>query len=64
MATFYVPPAIGVRLIVAVARKGISELWLNPGSESVALGRAGRSAGPSSHHRLQHHGYRRAPLRF
>ncbi len=37
MATFYVPPAIGERLIEEVARKGIREVWLNPGAESDAL---------------------------
>jgi hypothetical protein len=33
MATFYVPPAVGVRVVEEVARKGIPELWLNPGSD-------------------------------
>jgi uncharacterized protein len=37
MATFYVPPEIGERVIEEVARKGISEVWLNPGAESDAL---------------------------
>ena len=37
MATFYVPPDIGEKVMVEVARKGISEVWLNPGSESDAL---------------------------
>ena len=37
MATFYVPPAIGERVIDEVARKGIAEVWLNPGAESDAL---------------------------
>jgi predicted CoA-binding protein len=37
MASFYVPPAVGERLIDEVARKGIPEVWLNPGSESEAL---------------------------
>jgi uncharacterized protein len=33
MATFYVPPHIGVRLIDEVAKKGIPEVWLNPGAD-------------------------------
>jgi len=33
MATFYVPPAVGVRVIDEVARKGIGEVWLNPGAD-------------------------------
>jgi predicted CoA-binding protein len=37
MATFYVPPEIGSRVIDEVAKKGIPEVWLNPGSESDAL---------------------------
>jgi len=37
MATFYVPPDIGERVIDEVAKKGIPEVWLNPGAESDAL---------------------------
>jgi predicted CoA-binding protein len=37
MATFYVPPNAGERVIADVARKGIGEVWLNPGAESDAL---------------------------
>jgi predicted CoA-binding protein len=37
MATFYVPPEIGELVIDDIARKGISEVWLNPGAESDAL---------------------------
>src|SRR5713101_8464197 len=37
MASFYVPPEIGERVMDEVARKGISEVWLNPGSESDRL---------------------------
>jgi predicted CoA-binding protein len=37
MATFYVPPEIGEQVIEDVARKGIPEVWLNPGAESDAL---------------------------
>jgi predicted CoA-binding protein len=37
MATFYVPPDIGLTVIDEVARKGIGEVWLNPGAESDAL---------------------------
>ena len=37
MASFYVPPAIGEQVIEEVARKGIPEVWLNPGAESDAL---------------------------
>jgi len=37
MASFYVPPDVGERVIEEVARKQIAEVWLNPGSESAAL---------------------------
>jgi uncharacterized protein len=37
MASFYLPPEIGLQVIDEVARKGIPEVWLNPGAESDAL---------------------------
>ena len=37
MATLYVPPDIGERVIEEIARKHIPEVWLNPGAESEAL---------------------------
>jgi len=37
MATIYVPPEIGERVIEEVARKNIPEVWLNPGAESQSL---------------------------
>ena len=37
MASFYLPPEIGLQVIDEVARKGIVEVWLNPGAESDAL---------------------------
>ena len=43
MATFYVPPEIGEKVMPEIARKGIPEVWLNPGSESANLIRLARS---------------------
>jgi len=43
MATLYVPPSIGERLMDELARKGISEVWVNPGAESDALMARARS---------------------
>jgi len=43
VATFYVPPDIGEKVIVEVAKKGIPEVWLNPGSESEELVALARS---------------------
>jgi predicted CoA-binding protein len=37
MASFYVPPDVGETVIADVVRKGITEVWLNPGAESDAL---------------------------
>ena len=35
--SLYVPPAVGVKLLPAIAAKQPKELWLNPGSESDEL---------------------------
>jgi uncharacterized protein len=37
MASFYVPPDVGERVIEEVARKRIPEVWLNPGADSDGL---------------------------
>ena len=37
LASFYVQPEIGEQVIEEVARKGIAEVWLNPGADSDAL---------------------------
>lgn len=37
MATVYVPPDIGVRLLPELERKEIGEIWINPGAEDDAL---------------------------
>ena len=48
MASFYVPPEIGERVIDEVARKQIPEVWLNPGAESDALDRPRPQPCPSN----------------
>jgi hypothetical protein len=45
MATFYVPPEIGLQVIEQVASKRIPEVWLNPGAESPALLTRARALG-------------------
>lgn len=35
--SLYVPPAVGLQLLPAIAAKRPKELWLNPGSESDEL---------------------------
>ena len=37
MVSLYVPPEIGLHVIEDIARKGIAEVWFNPGAESDAL---------------------------
>ena len=37
MVSLYVPPEIGMLVIEEIARKGIAEVWLNPGADSDAL---------------------------
>ena len=43
MASFYVPPEVGEKVIAEVAQKRIAEVWLNPGSESDELIRRARA---------------------
>jgi predicted CoA-binding protein len=45
MATFYVPPETGERVMPEVAKKQIPEVWLNPGAESDSLIRLARTLG-------------------
>jgi predicted CoA-binding protein len=45
MATMYVPPEVGERLLDELAQKGVGEVWLNPGSESDALIARARALG-------------------
>jgi predicted CoA-binding protein len=33
MATVYVPPKVGVRVMEELAQKGVAEVWLNPGAD-------------------------------
>jgi predicted CoA-binding protein len=35
--SLYVPPAVGIKLLPAIAAKEPKEIWLNPGSESDEL---------------------------
>ena len=36
-ATLYVPPKVGVHVIAEIARKGVKEVYINPGAESDEL---------------------------
>lgn len=45
MATVYVPPDVGWTLLPEFERKGVGEIWFNPGSESDAIAAEGRRRG-------------------
>jgi uncharacterized protein len=45
MATFYVQPDIGVRVMEEVAAKGVKDVWLNPGADAPAVIARARALG-------------------
>ena len=45
MATIYVPAAIGVAVMDDIAKKGIPEVWLNPGADAPQVVEKARSLG-------------------
>ena len=47
IVSLYVPPAIGIGLLEAIAAKQPRELWVNPGAESAALEARARALGLS-----------------
>ncbi len=36
-ATLYIPPQLGIKVIDDIAKKGVKELYINPGAESDEL---------------------------
>lgn len=45
MATVYVPPDAGVKVMDDLARKGVPEVWLNPGADEPVVIRRARELG-------------------
>ena len=45
VATVYLQPAVGERVIEEIAQKGIAELWLNPGADAARVVARARSLG-------------------
>ena len=45
MATVYVPPEIGEQVVESLARKGIGEVWFNPGADAPAVLARARALG-------------------
>jgi predicted CoA-binding protein len=45
MATMYVPPEIGELVVESLARKGIGEVWFNPGADGPTVLTRARALG-------------------
>ena len=45
MATVYVPPHVGLRVMDDLAKKQIPEVWLNPGADDAAVVARARELG-------------------
>jgi predicted CoA-binding protein len=45
MATFYVSPAVGLAILEEVVKKGIPEVWLNPGADGPQVVERARALG-------------------
>ena len=45
LATIYVPASAGIRVMDDLARKGVPEVWLNPGADDRAVVEKARSLG-------------------
>jgi predicted CoA-binding protein len=45
LATVYVPPEVGQGLMAELARKGVREVWLNPGADDERVVQAARAHG-------------------
>jgi hypothetical protein len=45
MASIYLPPALGEKVLDDLAAKGVREVWLNPGADSPALVEKARALG-------------------
>ena len=45
LATIYVPARVGIAVMDDIARKGIAEVWVNPGADDPAVLRKARDLG-------------------
>jgi len=45
VVSLYLPPEVGLKVIEDVAKKGVKEVWVNPGAESSQLRARGESLG-------------------
>jgi predicted CoA-binding protein len=45
MATIYLPPALGVKVVEEIAKKGIPDVWINPGADGPEVVARARELG-------------------
>jgi uncharacterized protein len=45
MATLYLPPALGVKVVEEIAKKGIADVWINPGADGPEVVARARELG-------------------
>ena len=55
MATVYVPPDTGLVVMDQLAQKGVPEVWLNPGADSVEVVARAHALGLKTIQVVQHH---------
>ena len=63
-ATVYLPPAIGVRVMDELAKKGIKTVWLNPGADGPEVVARARALGLTTHVACSIIGIGESPSRF
>ena len=64
MATVYVQPDVGERLLAEIQAKNIGEVWFNPGSESSTLMAEARRLGINAIYACSIIGIGQSPYRF
>jgi predicted CoA-binding protein len=64
MATVYVPPDVTLRLLDEFQRKGISEIWINPGAEDDTVMAEARRRGLNAIFACSIVGIGRSPSEF
>jgi len=63
-ATVYLPPAIGVRVMDELAKKGIKIVWLNPGADGAEVVARARALGLTTRVACSIIGIGESPARF
>ena len=63
-ATVYLPPAIGVRVMDELAKKGVKTVWLNPGADGPEVIARARALGLTTHVACSIIGIGESPARY